>query len=56
MANKRLKASEKRVCSINVRFSNEEYKQLKSYLKGKEIKLKSKWIRESILSIISGTK
>lgn len=53
MAKIKKKAADKRRHSVNVRFSDNEYKALITHLKANGIKLKSKWIRAAAMSLIA---
>lgn len=52
MPKKKIKAWERRTHSVNVRFNDSEFRELRMYLRSNGIKLKSKFIRDAVINVI----
>jgi hypothetical protein len=52
MPKKKIKPRERRTHTVNVRFNDGEFLELRMYLRSKGIKLKSKFIRDAVMGII----
>lgn len=52
MAVKKLKKDDQRLYSVNLRFSKKELKELNEFMKQRNAKVKSKFIRDCLISIM----
>lgn len=52
MAIKKIKKEDQRLYSVNLRFSKKELKQLNEFMKQRNAKVKSKFIRDYLMSIV----